>query len=179
MVLSGPEIERRRDKGDIHITPWDRSRIGPNSYDLTLGNQLSWYLDAPLRMDRNNITGSVDLSLYPSGFLLKPGVLYLGHTRERTYCKGLVPFIEGRSSIGRLGLSIHVTAGLGDDGFDGEWTLEVTVVHPLILLPGVRICQIAFMELTGERKPYQGRYQGQIGPVASRFHELSICPTTV
>lgn len=104
-----------------------------------------------------------------AGLTLWPGVLYLGATMEYTESPGLAPKIDGRSSIGRLGKMIHVTAGFGDDNFCGDWTLEIVVVHPLTVYPGVPVCQIAYSTLEGERQPYDGRYQGQRGPKASRL----------
>ena len=109
------------------------------------------------------------------GYVLYPGVLYLGCTVERTQCAGLVPWLDGRSSVGRLGLSIHVTAGRGDSGFgmaDPEgctWTLEMSVIQPLRIYAGVRIGQLTFMTLEGEQTSYDGRYTKQDGPVASRL----------
>lgn len=187
MILSGPEIERLVTQTKlckayghvvesltspaIDIDPFDPDRVGPNSYDLTLGDRLmvyETYSGTPLRSDRGNWTRL----FHPTDgeWLLMPGKLYLGHTVERTECHGLVPWIEGRSSVGRLGVSVHATAGFGDDGFAGQWTLEISVIEPVVIAAGMRICQIAFAELRGERKPYRGRYQGQDGPVASRLH---------
>lgn len=104
-------------------------------------------------------------------YVLRPGVLYLGRTWERTYCEGFVPQINGRSSLGRLGVFCHVTAGLGDDGFHGTWTLEFAVVEPVIIYPWPhrlsRMFQITFAPIVGERKPYSGRYQGQIATTPS------------
>ncbi len=110
---------------------------------------------------------TVPLAIPAGGFTMWPGVLYLGATLEYTETPGLAPKIDGRSSVGRLGKMIHVTAGFGDDNFCGDWTLEIVVVHPLVVYPGVPICQIAYSTLEGERQPYAGTYQGQRGPKAS------------
>jgi dCTP deaminase len=110
---------------------------------------------------------TTELVIPPTGLHLWPGVLYLGATMEYTETRGYAPKIDGRSSVGRLGKMIHVTAGFGDDGFCGDWTLEIVVVHPLTVYPGVPVCQIAFSTLEGERAPYQGQYQGQRGPKPS------------
>lgn len=101
------------------------------------------------------------------GLLLYPGMLYLGHTLEYTETKGYVPCIEGRSSVGRLGMQIHVTAGFGDCQFRGDWCLEITVMHALRVYSGVAVCQIAYQTLEGEETPYAGRYQDQRGPKPS------------
>ena len=106
---------------------------------------------------------------------LRPGELYLATTKEVVGTKpdsGVVPMLHGRSSTGRLGISVHVTAGFGDVGFVGQWTLEITVVKPTLLRPGMRIAQFAFHELKGARcEGYAGRYQAQSGPTAGRGHE--------
>lgn len=123
-------------------------------------------------VDAKNPPGTTAFKIPASGFVLYPGVLYLGATVERTLCEGLVPWLDGRSSVGRLGLSLHVTAGRGDDGWPGRWTLEITAVtHPVKVYPGMRCGQITFFTLDGERKPYEGRYRDQDGPTASRLHE--------
>ena len=122
------------------------------------------------------------LTIPDGGLVLVPGVLYLGSTVERTATAGCVPCIETRSSVARLGISTHLSAGFGDDGFgcgpDGEvdatrfgatWTLEITVAHPVRVYAGMRIAQIAYTTLTGDRRPYRGRYGAQVGPVASRL----------
>lgn len=110
---------------------------------------------------------TVPLTIPKAGLVLWPGVLYLGATLEYTESPGVAPKIDGRSSVGRLGKMIHVTAGFGDDNFCGDWTLEIVVVHPLRVYPGVPICQVAYSTLLGERQPYAGTYQGQRGPKAS------------
>jgi deoxycytidine triphosphate deaminase len=200
VILSGPEIARvvagtreymaARGEGTppfpdsgIDIDPFDPVRVGPNSYDLTLGPKVVTYilprhvpgnfgvmadedwLDARL----NNPTKEEVMG--PGGGLFRPGTVHLCSTAERTACAGYVPSIETRSSLARLGVSCHLSAGWGDDGFDGHWTLEITVTHPIRLYPGMRVCQVAFSPLRGDRLPYRGKYQGQSGPVASRAHE--------
>lgn len=121
----------------------------------------------PLDMAQEEKT--VTLEIPKHGLDLFPGVLYLGATMEYTESPNLAPRIDGRSSIGRLGKMIHVTAGFGDDNFCGDWTLEIVVVGPLRVYPGVPVCQITFSTLEGERTPYDGRYQGQRGPKPSRL----------
>jgi dCTP deaminase len=175
VILTGPEIRRLCNVDApaiprLRIWPWDNRSVGPNSYDVHLGDTILVYADTILSVDRSPKTKPV--TIHTNGcWLLQPGRLYLGHTVEDTECHGLVPYLDGRSSIGRLGISVHVTAGRGDDGFRGQWTLEITAVQPVWIRPGIRIGQLTFHELTGERQPYQGRYQGQGGPTASRFSE--------
>ena len=91
--------------------------------------------------------------------MLQPGKLYLGRTVEHTKTLGFVPMLEGRSSVGRLGICIHITAGFGDVGFDGFWTLELFCVEPVRIYPFVEICQIYYHTLEGDYDPYiSGKY---------------------
>jgi dCTP deaminase len=109
----------------------------------------------------------VELTIPKEGMNLWPGVMYLGATLEYTETPNHAPKLDGRSSVGRLGKMIHVTAGFGDVGFKGDWTLEIVVVYPLKVYPGVPICQIAYSTVQGERMEYDGQYQGQRGPKKS------------
>jgi dCTP deaminase len=131
-----------------------------------------------LHVDYENPTA--ELTIPKTGLILHPGALYLGSTVERTITKGCVPWMDGRSSLGRLGVQIHATAGRGDDGFgdpDGcTWTLEITVTHPVFVRPKLRVGQITFFDLIGERQPYRGRYSRQQGPAASRLFEDALPP---
>ncbi len=116
------------------------------------------------------------LTVPPEGMVMFPGVLYLGSTVEYTETPNHAPKIDGRSGIGRLGKTIHVTAGFGDVGFNGDWTLEIVVVYPLRVYPGVPICQICYTTVHGDRQKYQGKYQGQRGPKASGMWKEFRCP---
>lgn len=168
-MLTGPEIERQIERGNIRIDPFDPKRVNPNSYNARLGSRLLIYERGSLST-RKPPKVEHDLEITDAGYLLQAGRGYLGHTMERTYCEGFVPRVEGRSSTGRLFLLIHCTAGLGDDGFDGRWTLEIVpLVEDVWVYPGDEILQIYFQEVIGERRPYKGRYQGQEGPVGSRM----------
>ena len=161
MILSGEEIRRQLGK-QIWIDPFEEKRLNPNSYNLRLHNELLVYDAWELDMKRENTAHS--LVIPPEGLRLEPGRLYLGRTKEYTRTEGLVPMLEGRSSVGRLGLFIHVTAGFGDVGFAGYWTLEIFCVQPLILYPDVEICQIYYHTLLGDYKPYSsGKYQNNTG----------------
>ena len=111
------------------------------------------------------------LEIPTDGLELEPGKLYLGRTVERTRSDKLVPMLEGRSSIGRLGMFIHVTAGFGDVGFNGFWTLEIFVVQPLVIYPLVEVCQIYFHDIQGEFTTYQnGKYQNNSGIQSSKLY---------
>ena len=133
MVLSGHEIRQQLGK-NIVIDPFDEARLNPNSYNLTLHDELMIYEEVVLDMRRANRVRR--LTIPPEGLVLQPNQLYLGRTIERTETRNLVPMIEGRSSIGRLGLFVHVTAGFGDVGFCGYWTLEMFAVQPVRIYAG-------------------------------------------
>lgn len=123
-----------------------------------------------LSMEKKNNT--LPVFIPPEGLILYPGVLYIGRTVERTFTDKYIPMINGRSSGGRLGMSIHICAGFGDIGFDGTWTLEITVVEPLRVYPFAEIAQIAYFKPFGKKNIlYNGRYQKQIDATASRFEE--------
>jgi dCTP deaminase len=118
----------------------------------------------------------VRYTMEDTGFILMPGVGYLMHTQERIRTDKYVPIIDGKSSIGRLFCFVHVTAGYGDPGFDGQYTLEVAVFQPLVVYPGMRFCQIRFHTIVGEVDSYQksGNYKGELaeGPVPSRSWKM-------
>lgn len=156
MILSGAEIQRRLG-GDIVIDGFDPARLNPNSYNLTLHDELIVYEEVVLDMAKPNRVRR--MTIPEEGLVLSPNQLYLGRTVERTTTHNLVPQIEGRSSIGRLGLFVHVTAGFGDVGFSGYWTLEMFAVQPVRIYAGVPICQIFYHELTGDITEYASKYQ--------------------
>ncbi|MCH2114272.1 MAG: dCTP deaminase [Pirellulales bacterium] len=156
MILSGNEIQKRM--GDeIDIDPFDPARINPNSYNLSLHNELMVYEEVVLDMAKANRVRRITIPA--EGIVLSPNQLYLGRTVERTITRNLVPQIEGRSSVGRLGLFVHVTAGFGDAGFAGYWTLEMFAVQPVRIYAGTEICQIIYHELVGEVEGYSSKYQ--------------------
>jgi len=161
MILSGLEI-RNRIGGDIKIEPYEEGQLNPNSYNLKLHNELLVYDTNELDMKTPNQSHLITIP--EEGLLLTPGKLYLGRTMEYTATENLVPMLEGRSSVGRLGLFIHVTAGFGDVGFKGFWTLEIHCVQPIKIYSGVEICQIYYHSLEGEHEEYKsGKYQNNAG----------------
>ena len=161
MILSGKEIRRHMGK-DIVIQPFDPKRLNPNSYNLSLHNQLLVYENRLLDMKVPNPVKT--LTIPESGLVLEPDKLYLGRTNEFTQTDRFVPMLEGRSSVGRLGLFIHVTAGFGDVGFAGYWTLEIFCVQPIRIYPNVEICQIYYHDIHGDYDLYQsGKYQNNTG----------------
>jgi len=152
MILTGSQIKTARENNWLNISEWDEKRLNPNSYNLRLADELVVYhtdLLAPgyppcfgIDMKKDNETYRI--KLHEEGYVLEPGVLYLGRTMEYTETHKFVPMLEGRSSVGRLGISIHSTAGFGDVGFCGFWTLEISCVQPVRIYPGVDICQIYY-----------------------------------
>lgn len=169
MILSGLEIEKRLG-GDIRIEPFNRKQLNPNSYNVRLSNELLMYDGGTLDMRKKN--GIKRLTIPKEGLRLTPGNLYLGSTVELTETKNLVPMLEGRSSVGRLGLFIHVTAGFGDVGFRGRWTLELSCVQPVVIYPGVEIGQIYYHTIEGDYEPYSsGKYQNNDGVQPSLMYK--------
>ena len=157
MILSGKDIQRHIGK-EIIIEPFDQSRVNPNSYNLTLHNELLVYENHELNMKKLNPTKRITIP--EEGLVLEPNRLYLGRTNEFTKTEGFVPMLEGRSSTGRLGLFIHVTAGFGDVGFAGYWTLEIFCIQPIRIYPNAEICQIYYHSIEGDYEPYKsGKYQ--------------------
>lgn len=169
MILSGLEIKKHINR-EIIIDPFDESRLNPNSYNLSLHNELLIYTNKILDMKQQNQTQKI---LIPSeGYLLEPGKLYLGRTNEFTKTEKFIPMLEGRSSIGRLGICIHVTAGFGDIGFAGYWTLELFCVQPVKIYPDVQIAQIYYHTITEPYERYtKGKYQNNKGIQASMLYK--------
>ncbi len=169
MILSGIEIEKRLDK-DISINPYNKKQLNPNSYNLRLYNKLLSYEDEVFDMKKPLKTKKIIIP--ESGIILKPNKLYLGRTVEYTKTKNLVPMLEGRSSVGRLGLFVHITAGFGDVGFEGYWTLEIFCVQPVKIYPGIEICQIYYHSLDGDYVNYvSNKYQKNKSIQASMMYK--------
>lgn len=161
MILSGKEIKKKLGK-EIVIQPFNEKQLNPNSYNLRLHNELLVYDEAILDMKKENKVKK--LIIPEEGLVLETGKLYLGRTIEFTGTENYVPMLEGRSSIGRFGLFIHVTAGFGDVGFHGFWTLEIFCVQPIKIYSGVEICQIYYHSIEGDYDEYcSGKYQNNEG----------------
>ena len=157
MILTGNEIRAQMGK-NIVIEPYREEQLNPNSYNLTLHDELLVYEELVLDMRKPNRTRRIKIP--PEGLVLNPHQLYLARTVERTETHNYVPMIEGRSSIGRLGLFVHVTAGFGDVGFSGYWTLEMFAFHQVKIYPFVPICQIIYHQVVGEITEYRSnKYQ--------------------
>jgi dCTP deaminase len=157
MILSGLEIKKKLGK-EIFIEPFNQSQLNPNSYNLKLHNEMLVYDNYILDMKTPNPASKIIIP--DDGFILQPGKLYLGRTVEYTKTTDCVPMLEGRSSIGRLGMFVHITAGFGDVGFAGYWTLEIFCIQPIKIYPGIEICQIYYHSVQGDYETYkEGKYQ--------------------
>ncbi len=156
MILSDADILAALEQGTLKIEPFRPEALGSNSYDVHLGPYLRVY--ATPTLDARRPTPSTLLEIPKKGLFLVPGILYLGVTEEYTESHAYVPFLEGKSSIGRLGIQIHATASKGDIGFCNHWTLEITVVQPVRVYPGMPIGQLIFFTLQGPAQtPYLQR----------------------
>jgi dCTP deaminase len=171
MILSDKRILESIQKGEILIEPFRPECLGSNSYDVHLGKYLAVYVDEVLDARKHNLT--TELLIPEEGIVLKPGELYLGVTEEYTETFSFVPFLEGKSSVGRLGIDIHATAGKGDVGFCNHWTLEISVSKPVRVYAGMPIGQLIYFRVEGEvMNPYDRKQsakytQKNIRPVES------------
>jgi dCTP deaminase len=147
MILSDTQIQKAIDERRIVIRPFRPECLGSNSYDVHLGRYLATYRDGAL--DARKANAVEEFSIPPHGFVLVPGQLYLGVTEEYTETHDHVPFLEGKSSVGRLGIDIHSTAGKGDVGFCNYWTLEMSVKLPVRIYAGMPIGQLIYFEVAG------------------------------
>jgi dCTP deaminase len=148
MILSDKLILEEIEKGTIVIEPYDRECLGTNSYDVHLGKYLACYVDRELDAKKHNEIAHFEIP--NEGFLLQPNTLYLGVTLEYTETHQHVPFLEGKSSTGRLGIDIHATAGKGDVGFCNTWTLEISATQPVRIYAGMPIGQLIYFVVNGE-----------------------------
>jgi len=171
MILTDKKILEAIESKQIVIEPFRRDCLGTNSYDVHLGSTLAIYVDEELDAKKHNQIKYFEIP--EEGFVLKPGTLYLGVTEEYTETHHSVPFLEGKSSVGRLGIDIHATAGKGDVGFCNHWTLEISCVHPVRVYSGMPIGQLIYFLVEGEihhfynKKPNAKYNERSIKPVES------------
>lgn len=158
MILSDTRILEEVQKGTITITPWLDDCLGSNSYDVHLGVLLAEYEEYLLDAMKYNPIRTVIIP--EEGIVLHPGRFYLGHTVEYTETLEHVPFLEGKSSTGRLGIDIHATAGKGDVGFKGSWTLEISVKQPVRVYAGMPIGQLIYFPVEGKVENDYGSKKG-------------------
>lgn len=164
MILSDKRILEEIEKGNIKIVPYNREDLGSNSYDVHLGEHLAEYDDEVLDAKKHNKIHHFDIP--DEGYVLMPNKFYLGVTQEYTETHAHVPFLEGKSSTGRLGIDIHATAGKGDVGFCGNWTLEISVKQPVRIYKGMPIGQLIYFPVEGEievkyNQKKNAKYSGQ------------------
>lgn len=161
MILTGPEIKWQVGSGKLVISPFRDEQLNPNSYNLRLHKELLTYRDS--HSDVREESPVIRHAIPPEGFWLRKGELYLGRTLEMTETRGFVPMLEGRSSLARLGLFVHISAGFGDNGFKGHWTLEFFPVRDVKVYAGMEVCQIAYHTLLGDEAFYSSKYQDNSG----------------
>jgi dCTP deaminase len=166
-ILTGPAIHEAIGLGHIKIYPYSTECINPNSYDLHLGSSIRKYNSIFLDSKKKNSSRLIDIS---NSFWITPWSGVLGFTTERIWSDRYVPVIDGKSSLGRLFLAIHITAGYGETGFNGQYTLEMTSKYFIKLYTGMRIAQVRFYSCEGKIQQYNGNYTGSdaYGPVASK-----------
>lgn len=153
--MSDRKIKAAIEKGEIVIEPYRPECLGTNSYDVHLGKYLAYYKDHILDARRHN---PIELLEIPAeGYVLHPNTLYLGVTEEYTETHTCVPFLEGKSSVGRLGIDIHATAGKGDVGFCNYWTLEISCTHPVRVYAGMPIGQLIYFLVDGDIDTYYNK----------------------
>jgi dCTP deaminase len=168
MILTDKEIIKAIENKEIVITPYDESCLGTNSYDVHLSKHLATYKDEILDARKHNEIMHFDIP--EEGYLLLPGQLYLGSTFEYTETHATVPFLEGKSSVGRLGIDIHATAGKGDVGFCNHWTLEISVSRPVRVYAGMPIGQLIYFKVEGDINNYYNKKQN------AKYNAINVRP---
>lgn len=167
MILTGPAIREEVEAGRVVISPFDPDRLEPNSYGFSLGRRILWYespvidpLDAP-------VTHGCEIP--KQGLVLSPNRLYLGETYERMGSDHYAATLYANRSVGCLGMWIQMSAPLGHTGAIIPWTLEIRVVNPVVVFPGMLIGKIAFWVPQGAVRLYEGKYDRSNSVVESRI----------
>jgi dCTP deaminase len=167
-MLGAHEILRQIKKNNIVIEPFNKDQLNPNSYNVLLSNKLKVYDKSSILDPKTQNNCYREVVIPEEGFILLPDTLYIGSTKEIIGSDKFISAIDGRSSLGRLGMQVHLTAGFGDVGFHGTYTLEITVVQPLRIYPDYPVAQVYFEKVDGRIKfLYSGRYQNQTGATVS------------
>jgi len=164
MILTDKRILEEMEKGTIKVVPYNRADLGSNSYDVHLGSTMALYVDEVLDAKKHNTIEYFEIP--DEGIVLEPSKFYLGVTLEYTETHAHVPFLEGKSSTGRLGIDIHATAGKGDVGFCGNWTLEISCKQSVRVYKGMPIGQLIYFPVDGEievkyNQKSNAKYSGQ------------------
>ena len=169
MILTGSEIKQRVELGEIVITPFDENQLNPNSYNFRLGDYLFVYKNNILDTRVQQPTERIDIP--EEGLLIEPDKVYLGFIKEKMGSNYFVPIINGRSSTGRLGLFVHITANLIDIGSINNWTLQLHAVQPIMIYRNMLIGQVTFWKPLGKIVLYDGKYKGSTGPEPSQIYK--------
>lgn len=166
-ILTGDEILNQCMRGYINIIPSaTEEQVGPNSYDLHIGDELCLYNSPLIDPKKPETYAFTKVTIPEDGYLCVPGGLYLASTKEQFGSSYFVPIVTGRSSIGRLGISVHQEAGFGDLGYFGKWTLQIKVSKPTIIYPNMRLAQVYFISTCGDIKSlYHGKYVNNSGDI--------------
>ncbi|WP_327591363.1 hypothetical protein OHA25_60540 (plasmid) [Nonomuraea sp. NBC_00507] len=167
-ILTGPEIVRRRETGELTLEPFNPDHVNPNSYNLTLGPTLVCYTSDVLDTRRPNPT--TEITIPDDGMMLRPDRVYLGSSVEVIGSDCLAPIVKARSGTARLGMYVHMTADLIDIGSCGQTTFQIHVVEPLRIYAGMVLAQVTFWEPVGRIQLYNGKYQNSRGPQPSKIH---------
>ena len=168
MILTDKKILEAIESKEIVIEPFNRDKLGTNSYDVHLSKHLAVYENRELDAKKHNTIKEIIIP--EEGFVIQPGTLYLGVTEEYTETHNSVPFLEGKSSIGRLGIDIHATAGKGDVGFCNTWTLEISCTHPVRIYKGMPIGQLIYFMVHGDIETYYNKKKN------AKYNERTIQP---
>ena len=176
-ILLHDQIVLGHRNNKIHIKPFHPDQVGPNSYDVRLGHTLKVYTNEVLDVKIENPVET--LKIPKEGLVLEPGTLYLGNTIEAVGSDYYVPMYEGRSSMARLGIQSHISAGFGDIGFKSNWTLEIIVHKKIRIYGGMKIGQIYFHGVDQmhniNNNLYRGKYYDQTEPQQSKsFNDFQI-----
>lgn len=166
MILTGSAIDQCVNSGEIVIEPYNSKNLNPNSYNFQLGDYVLVYKNDVLDPKKPQETEKIEIP--EDGLILYPNKLYLGYIKEKMGSEKYVPIINGRSSTGRLGLFVHITANLIDIGSINNWTLQMHAVQPVKIYRDMVIGQVTFWKTYGEINLYDGKYKGSTGPMASQ-----------
>ncbi|WNE95503.1 deoxycytidine deaminase [Streptomyces luomodiensis] len=170
MILTGSRITQAVADGDIVIDPFDESAVNPNSYNYRIGPTIRTYDEKVV--DAHSPPATEEQTIPAGGLVLQPSRVYLATTKEVIGSDRFVPSLIGRSSLGRLGVFLQISADLGNLGAVHRWTLEITVCQPVHIVPDMIMGQVSFWVPRGERTPYKGyfgNFSTAVLPEANHF----------
>ena len=168
-MLNNKAIKEEIKRNSISVDN-DLNNVLENSIKVTLGDTVKIY-DAPY-LNTTEKTSIKEIPIPEDGLILKPNELYIARTEEYTKTYGFVPMLAGREELATLGMEIHITAGFGDNGFEGTWTLEIVCANPTKIYRGMDIGKIYYFPLIGDPGiEYRGKYFRQIEPTESRLSQ--------